>query len=98
LKAGLLLGAGAFFAFTAGCGAPPVHDGASAGGGAGDEAEATLAHKCTRCHARPERMKHPRSELGAVFARHQKRIALTAEQWQSMIDWLGRPDETPAIR
>lgn len=92
-----MLGACALLALAAGCGAPPVHDGASAGG-AGDEAEATLAHKCTKCHARPERMKHTRPELEAVFARHRTRVKLTADQWQSMVDWLGRPDETPAFR
>lgn len=76
-------------AVAAGCGLPPPHDGGSIEGA---DASAICTRRCTRCHAPPERMKHTRAELAEAFGRHRARIKLTAEQWQSIADYLARPD------
>jgi hypothetical protein len=80
---------GLLAALALGCGAPPARDAGGAGGG---EASSIWAHKCSRCHAPPERMKHSHAELEVAFGRHRARIKLTAEQWQTMADYLARPD------
>jgi hypothetical protein len=45
-------------------------------------------HQCSRCHAPPSPGSHSREEFESAFGRHQKRVHLTQEEWQAMIDYL----------
>ena len=71
--------------------------GGSAGGGgavvaAADAPIATVHRKqCGRCHAPPEPRSHTREELQAAFGRHGKRVRLSQEEWQAMVDYLAPP-------
>jgi hypothetical protein len=52
---------------------------------------ATLhASKCGSCHVPVEPGTRSRSHLETAFARHeaQKRVKLTAEQWDAMVEYL----------
>jgi hypothetical protein len=91
--------ASALVALVAACGgaspAPP-RDGSSAAAG---EASALVSHKCTKCHAPPERGKHTAAELEEVFGRHRTRVKLTDDQWESIVALLARDaDDRPGFR
>ena len=67
------------------------------GAGQGNEAESPApasaiarVHKsrCGACHVRVEPGERTRAELEVALARHHKRVHLTDEQWQAMIDYL----------
>jgi hypothetical protein len=45
-------------------------------------------HQCGKCHAPPSPGSHSREEFESAFGRHQKRVRLTQEEWQAMIDYL----------
>lgn len=45
-------------------------------------------HQCGKCHAPPPPGSHSREELESAFGRHHKRVRLTDEEWQAMIDYL----------
>lgn len=47
--------------------------------------------QCGRCHSPPEPGSQPRDALGDAFGRHHKRVRLSDEQWQAMIDYLAAP-------
>jgi hypothetical protein len=52
-------------------------------------------HQCGKCHAPPPPGSHSRAEFEDAFGRHQKRVHLSQEEWQAMIDYLATP-ATPA--
>ena len=45
-------------------------------------------HQCGRCHAPPPPGSHSREEFETAFGRHHKRVHLTDEEWQAMVDYL----------
>ena len=45
-------------------------------------------HQCGKCHAPPPPGSHSREEFESAFGRHHKRVHLTDEEWQAMIDYL----------
>jgi hypothetical protein len=47
--------------------------------------------QCGKCHAPPAPRSHSREEFESAFGRHQKRVRLTQEEWQAMIDYLAPP-------
>jgi hypothetical protein len=47
--------------------------------------------KCGSCHVRVEPGERTRAELEAAFPRHHKRVHLTEEQWNEMVDYLAAP-------
>jgi hypothetical protein len=112
MRALLVGGAFALLGLGAACGGAPspgaaspdtreVANGKEAGQGPADQREAAAAihaHKCVRCHAPPEKMRHTRAELEVIFGRHKGRIKLTPEEWQGMVEFLARPDEGTAFR
>jgi cytochrome c2 len=79
--------AAALLALVAACGGAPPRDGSSAAAG---EASTLVSHKCTKCHAPPERGKHTAAELEEVFGRHRTRVKLTNDQWESIVALLAR--------
>lgn len=88
---------GVLGALLAGCGeGGPSRPAAPPSGS--EQARAIHARACARCHAPPEPMRHTRGELEDIFVRHRTRARLTSEQWQAMVDFLARPDETPGPR
>jgi hypothetical protein len=48
-------------------------------------------HQCGKCHSPPSPGSHSRAEFEDAFGRHQKRVHLTQEEWQAMIDYLAPP-------
>lgn len=48
-------------------------------------------HQCGRCHTPPEPGSHSRAEFESAFGRHHKRVHLSEEEWQAMIDYLAPP-------
>ncbi len=66
-------------------------------GGAGEHARlaAISAHKCTKCHAEPEPGQHTRAKLEDAFGRHGKRVALSADEWREMVDYLAAAAPAP---
>ena len=53
-------------------------------------------HKCAKCHAPPEPATRTREQLEEAFARHGKRVHLTAAQWQAMTEYLAAPQGAAA--
>jgi hypothetical protein len=47
--------------------------------------------QCGRCHAPPERGSHSRPKLEDAFSRHRKRVRLTSEEWEAMVEYLAAP-------
>ena len=47
--------------------------------------------QCGRCHTPPEPRSHTREQLEAAFGRHGKRVHLSPDEWQAMIDYLAPP-------
>ncbi len=45
-------------------------------------------HQCSKCHAPPPPGSHSREEFEDAFGRHHKRVHLTQDEWQAMIDYL----------
>jgi hypothetical protein len=92
----LSLAAALLVALVAACGGAPARDGSSAAAG---EASAIVGHKCTKCHAAPERGKHTRAELETALGPHRARVKLTDDQWASIVTLLARDaDDRPAFR
>ena len=44
--------------------------------------------RCGRCHVAPEPNTRTRAELESAFGRHKKRVHLSQDEWQAMIDFL----------
>jgi cytochrome c5 len=49
------------------------------------------SHQCGRCHVAPEPKTRSRAQLEDASARHGKRVHLSHEDWQAMIDYLAAP-------
>lgn len=47
--------------------------------------------KCGKCHAPPEPGTRTREDLEGAFARHEKRVHLTVDEWRAMTDYLAAP-------
>ncbi|HTQ41543.1 MAG TPA: hypothetical protein VMI75_02225 [Polyangiaceae bacterium] len=45
-------------------------------------------HQCGRCHTPPSPGSHSREEFETAFGRHHRRVHLTDEEWQAMVDYL----------
>jgi hypothetical protein len=48
--------------------------------------------KCGGCHEAPPPGSHTRLELESAFSRHHKRVHLSSEEWQAMVDYLAARD------
>jgi hypothetical protein len=48
--------------------------------------------QCGRCHRPPEPGSHPRAFFEDAFARHQKRVHLTADEWVAITNYLAAQD------
>jgi len=49
--------------------------------------------QCGKCHAPPSPGSHSREEFESAFGRHQKRVRLTQDEWQAMVDYLAPAPE-----
>jgi cytochrome c5 len=49
------------------------------------------SHQCDRCHVAPEPKTRTRAQLEEAFSRHRKRVHLSHDDWQAMIDYLAAP-------
>jgi hypothetical protein len=49
------------------------------------------SHQCGRCHVPPEPRTRTRAQLEDAFTRHGKRVHLSHDDWQAMIDYLAAP-------
>lgn len=52
---------------------------------------ATITVRCGRCHEAPEAATRARPALEAALSRHRKRVRLTEDQWQAVLDYLVEP-------
>jgi hypothetical protein len=50
------------------------------------------AGRCSRCHVSPQPRTRDRKALEEVRIRHVRRVRLTAQEWQAMIDYLATPN------
>jgi hypothetical protein len=46
--------------------------------------------RCGACHAPVQPGERTKATLRAAAKRHEKRVHLTAREWDALIDWLGR--------
>jgi cytochrome c5 len=44
--------------------------------------------QCGKCHTPPAPGSHTREEFENAFVRHHKRVRLSDDEWQAMIDYL----------
>jgi len=44
--------------------------------------------QCGRCHTPPPPGSHSREQFETAFDRHHKRVHLTQDEWQAMVDYL----------
>jgi Skp family chaperone for outer membrane proteins len=49
---------------------------------------AVHTRRCGNCHTAPEPGSHTRASLEDAFGRHQRRVHLSQEEWQAMVDYL----------
>jgi len=49
------------------------------------------SHRCGRCHVAPEPRTRTRAHLEEAFSRHGKRVHLSHDDWQAMLDYLAAP-------
>ena len=68
-------------------GALTVHD---------QHAAAIHTSKCGGCHQAPAPGSHTRMELESAFSRHHKRVHLSTEEWQAMVDYLAADGKATA--
>ncbi len=61
----------------------PAHD---------QHAAAIHTSQCGGCHQAPAPGSHTRGELESAFSRHHKRVHLSSEEWQAMVDYLAAPE------
>jgi len=50
----------------------------------------TITLRCGTCHRAPEPGTRAREALGPALSRHRKRVRLTEEQWEAVLDYLAR--------
>ena len=96
LRARILAAAGA--ACLAGCTSAPAPRASSAPAGA-DQAIASMhVSKCGACHTLPSPQTRTRRHLEEAFTRHKRRVHLTTEEWEAMVDYLAMPPEGATAR
>ncbi|MGD0524915.1 MAG: hypothetical protein ABSE49_07220 [Polyangiaceae bacterium] len=49
------------------------------------------SHQCGRCHVAPEPKTRTRAQLEEAFTRHDRRVHMSHDDWQAMIDYLAAP-------
>ena len=49
------------------------------------------SHKCGRCHIPPEPKTRTRAQLEDAAPRHDRRVHMSHDDWQAMIDCLAAP-------
>jgi hypothetical protein len=49
------------------------------------------SQKCGRCHVAPEPGTRTRAQLEDAFSRHGRRVHLSHDDWQAMLDYLAAP-------
>ena len=54
--------------------------------------------KCGACHSLPAPRTRSREHLEQAFARHHRRVHLTAEEWAAMVDYLAAPGGAVAVQ
>lgn len=59
---------------------------------------AVHSSKCGQCHVPPEPKTHTRAQLEDAFGRHKKRVHLSPDEWEAMIDYLAAPPGAIAPR
>jgi len=69
-------------------GAQPETSGEVTANAAPSEIARIHKSRCGSCHVRVEPGERTREQLKAAFLRHRRRVHLTPEQWQAMIDYL----------
>jgi hypothetical protein len=77
----IAVGAGLFL--LSGCAQPAAPD--------GPPIAALHSSRCGSCHVAPEPNTHTRAALETAFGRHKRRVNLSHEEWQAMIDFLAPP-------
>ena len=50
----------------------------------------TISARCGTCHRAPQPDSRPREALGVALSRHHKRVRLTEDQWQAVLDYLAQ--------
>lgn len=78
---------GACGAMTAAC-APASPSGVNVAAADAPPIAAVHASQCSRCHSAPEPGTVTRAELEEAFGRHKKRVKLSTEEWQAMVEYL----------
>jgi hypothetical protein len=59
-------------------------------------AAAIHTSRCGGCHQAPAPGSHTRMELESAFTRHHKRVHLSTEEWQAMVDYLAADGKATA--
>lgn len=54
--------------------------------------------KCGACHSLPAPRTRLREHLEQAFARHHRRVHLTADEWSAMVDYLAAPGAAVAVQ
>jgi cytochrome c5 len=49
------------------------------------------SHQCGRCHVPPEPKTRTRAQLEDAVPRHDRRVHMSHDDWQAMIDYLAAP-------
>lgn len=50
----------------------------------------TITTRCGACHRAPPPDSRPRETLGVALSRHHKRVRLTDDQWEAVLDYLAQ--------
>ena len=89
-----MAGAGAlgFVAAIQGCGGTPTVPADTPA----PQSEIARIHrsKCGNCHTRVEPGQRTREQLEAAFPRHRRRVHLSEDQWNAMVDYLAAQSAT----
>jgi hypothetical protein len=73
------------------CAPAAAPDGPGSRSGSPPSIAAVHRRQCGKCHAPPPPGSHSREEFETAFGRHHKRVHLTDEEWQAMVDYLAPP-------
>jgi cytochrome c5 len=49
------------------------------------------SHQCGRCHVAPEPKTRTRAQLEEAVPRHDRRVHMSHDDWQAMIEYLAAP-------
>src|SRR5580698_8105790 len=50
----------------------------------------TISTRCGACHMAPRPDSRPRQALEVALSRHHKRVRLTEDQWEAVLDYLAQ--------